>query len=100
LSLASWADAIIYHELPLTVLQRWRLASLGREKMRKDGLAAFSSRRDFTAPPGALDRVDELVEKHKVNGIKLYPHDMVAGELRIVPRRRMSNCCSRFREGS
>jgi predicted TIM-barrel fold metal-dependent hydrolase len=32
--------------------------------------------------PGALDRIDQLVEDYKVSGIKLYPHDLVSGELR------------------
>lgn len=31
--------------------------------------------------PGVLDRVDELVEKHRVNALKLYPIDVVDGRV-------------------
>ncbi|WP_425826314.1 amidohydrolase family protein [Streptomyces fractus] len=31
--------------------------------------------------PGAVDRVDELVEKHRVNALKLYPIDVVEGRV-------------------
>ena len=82
----SHTDATIYHELPLygyfkdggsplhvgeTMRERWpgRVFLYG-------GISPHQ--------PGALDRVDELVERHGVSGIKLYPHDLVNGELRSI----------------
>jgi predicted TIM-barrel fold metal-dependent hydrolase len=80
----SHTDVCIYHELPLygyfadggsplwvgsEMRERWpgRVLIYG-------GISPHQ--------PGALERVDELVENYNVSGIKLYPHDMVSGELR------------------
>src|SRR5918992_1186674 len=30
---------------------------------------------------GALERIDQLVEEHDVKGLKLYPMDLVSGEI-------------------
>lgn len=80
----SHTDATIYHELPLYGYFRDGGSPLWvGEKMRElypgriflyGGVSPHQ--------PNALDRVDELVEKHKISGIKLYPHDMISGELR------------------
>lgn len=82
----SHTDACIYHELPLygyfkdggsplwvgeEMRERWP----GRVHI----YGAISPHQ-----PGALERVDELVEEHGVVGLKLYPHDLVAGELRSI----------------
>ena len=80
----SHTDATIYHELPLFgyfkdggsplwVGERMRERWPGRVFLY-GGISPHQ--------PGALDRVDELVERYEVSGIKLYPHDLVAGELR------------------
>ena len=80
----SWGDAIIYHELPLYGYFKDGGSPLWvGEKMRERWPGrVFLYGGVSPHQPGALDRVDELVEKHKVSGIKLYPHDMVAGELK------------------
>ena len=80
----SHTDAIIYHELPLYGYFRdgGSPLSVGEEMRRCWPGRVFIYGGISPHQPGALDRVDELVEKHKVSGIKLYPHDMVAGKLR------------------
>jgi uncharacterized protein len=80
----SHADAIIYHELPLYGYFRDGGSPLhiGEEMRRRWPGRVFLYGGISPHQPGALDRVDELVEKHKVSGIKLYPHDLVEGKLR------------------
>jgi predicted TIM-barrel fold metal-dependent hydrolase len=79
----SRTDAAIYHEVPLfgalkdggsplwvgeQMRERWpgRVVLYGGVSPRQ---------------PGALERVDELVEEHGVKGLKLYPMDLVSGEI-------------------
>lgn len=80
----SHTDATIYHELPLYGYFKDGGSPLWvGEKMRERWPGrVFLYGGVSPHQPGALDRVDELVEKHKVSGIKLYPHDMISGELR------------------
>jgi len=80
----SHTDVIIYHELPLYGYFRDGGSPLWiGEKMRERWPGRVYLYGGVSPhQPGALDRVDELVDKHKVSGIKLYPHDMVAGQLR------------------
>ncbi len=80
----SHTDAIIYHELPLYGYFKdgGSPLSVGEEMRQRWPGRVLLYGGISPHQPGALDRVDELVEEHKVSGIKLYPHDMVAGELR------------------
>jgi predicted TIM-barrel fold metal-dependent hydrolase len=77
-------DAVIYHELPLYGYfgDGGSPLSVGEEMRERWPGRVFIYGGISPHQPGALERVDELVEEHKVSGIKLYPHDMVAGELR------------------
>ena len=77
-------DAIIYHELPLYgyFADGGSPLSVGERMRERWPGRVFLYGGISPHQPGALDRVDELVEEHKVAGIKLYPHDMVAGKLR------------------
>ena len=76
-------DAVIYHELPLFGY----FADGGSPLWVGEGMRERWPGRVFLyggiSPhqPGALERVEELVSVHQVSGIKLYPHDMVSGEL-------------------
>ena len=79
----SQTDVCIYHGVPLWGIYRDGGSPLqvGRE-MR----ARWPNRVALYGPvspwqPDALDVVDELVEADKVIGIKLYPQDLVDGEL-------------------
>lgn len=80
----SHTDATIYHELPLYGYFKdgGSPLSVGEQMRERWPGRVFLYGGISPHQPGALDRVDELVEKHRVSGIKLYPHDMVAGELR------------------
>lgn len=80
----SWTDAIIYHELPLYGYFRdgGSPLAIGEQMRQRWPGRVYIYGGVSPHQPGALDRIDELVEKHKVSGIKLYPHDMVAGELK------------------
>jgi predicted TIM-barrel fold metal-dependent hydrolase len=80
----SHTDSIIYHELPLYGYFKdgGSPLSIGEEMRRHWPGRVLIYGGISPHQPGALERVDELVEEHKVSGIKLYPHDMVAGELR------------------
>ena len=80
----SHGDMCIYHELPiygyfkdggspLRVGEEMRERWPGRVLLY-GGISPHQ--------PGAVERVDELVEEHGVSGLKLYPHDLVSGELR------------------
>jgi predicted TIM-barrel fold metal-dependent hydrolase len=80
----SYTDALIYHELPLYGYFKdgGSPLAIGEQMRERWPGRVFLYGGISPHQPGALDRVDELVEKHKVSGIKLYPHDMVAGKLR------------------
>jgi predicted TIM-barrel fold metal-dependent hydrolase len=80
----SHTDAIIYHELPLYGYFKdgGSPLSIGEQMRERWPGRVFLYGGISPHQPGALDRVDELVEKHKVSGIKLYPHDMIDGVLR------------------
>lgn len=80
----SHTDACIYHELPLYGYFKDGGSPLWvGEKMRERWPGrVFLYGGVSPHQPNALDRVDELVEKHRVSGIKLYPHDMISGQLR------------------
>ncbi|MFI5801079.1 amidohydrolase family protein [Streptomyces sp. NPDC051677] len=79
----SQSDVIVYHETPI----------YGHFHDGHSALAAGLAMRELwpnrvlvygaVSPlrPGAVDRVDELVDEHRVNAIKLYPNDMVEGRL-------------------
>ncbi len=80
----SHTDATIYHELPLYGYFKdgGSPLSVGEEMRERWPGRVYLYGGISPHQPGALDRVDELVEKHRVSGIKLYPHDMIDGELR------------------
>ncbi len=80
----SHTDATIYHELPLYGYFKdgGSPLSVGEEMRERWPGRVFLFGGISPHRPEAADRVDELVEKHKVSGIKLYPHDVVEGELR------------------
>src|SRR5688500_10092270 len=79
----SYTDAIIYHELPLYGYFKdgGSPLAIGEEMRERWPGRVYLYGGISPHQPGALDRVDELVERHKVSGITLYPHDVVAGEL-------------------
>jgi len=80
----SHTDACIYHELPLFGYFRdgGSPLSVGVEMRERWPSRVFLYGGISPHQPGALERVEELVDEYKVSGIKLYPHDLVAGELR------------------
>jgi predicted TIM-barrel fold metal-dependent hydrolase len=80
----SHTDACIYHELPLFGYFRdgGSPLAVGIAMRERWPNRVFLYGGISPHQPGALERVDQLVEEHKVSGIKLYPHDLVAGELR------------------
>jgi len=80
----SHTDATIYHELPLYGYFKDGGSPLwvGEAMRERTPGRVFLYGGVSPHQPGALDRVDELVERHKVSGIKLYPHDLVSGELK------------------
>ena len=79
----SHTDACIYHELPLYGYFKdggspLSVAVAMREKW-PDRVFIYGAISPHQ--PNALERVDYLVEEVGVSGLKLYPHDLVAGEL-------------------
>lgn len=80
----SHTDATIYHELPLYGYFKDGGSPLSvAERMRERWPnRVFIYGGVSPHQPNALDRIDELVERHRVSGIKLYPHDMIAGQLK------------------
>jgi uncharacterized protein len=82
----SHTDACIYHELPLYGYFKdggspLPVAVAMREKW-PDRVLIYGAISPHQ--PNALERVDYLVEEIGVSGLKLYPHDLVAGELRSI----------------
>ena len=79
----SHTDACIYHELPLFGYFKdgGSPLSVGVEMRKRWPGRVFLYGGISPHQPGALERVDELVDDYEVSGIKLYPHDLVAGEL-------------------
>jgi predicted TIM-barrel fold metal-dependent hydrolase len=82
----SRTDACIYHEVPifglfkdggspLWVGERMRERWPGRVVLY-GGVSPWQD--------GALERIDQLVEEHGVKGLKLYPLDIVSGELQTL----------------
>lgn len=82
----SHTDATIYHELPLYGYFKdgGSPLSVGAEMQRRWPGRVFLYGGISPHQPGALERLDQLVEAHAISGIKLYPHDVVAGELRGI----------------
>lgn len=80
----SHTDACVYHELPIYGYFKdgGSPLAVGEEMRARWPGRVFIYGGISPHQPGALERVDELVEEHSVNGLKLYPHDLVAGELR------------------
>jgi uncharacterized protein len=80
----SHTDVCIYHELPLYGYFRdgGSPLAVGEEMRERWPGRVYIYGGVSPHQGGALERVDELVEEHKVAGLKLYPHDLVAGELR------------------
>jgi len=79
----SRTDAAIYHEVPLFgALKDGGSPLWVGEQMRErwpgrvvlyGGVSPWQD--------GALERIDQLVEEHDVKGLKLYPMDLVSGEI-------------------
>lgn len=80
----SHGDMCIYHELPIFGYFKdgGSPLSIGEEMRERWPGRVLLYGGISPHQPGALERVDELVEEHGVTGLKLYPHDLVAGELR------------------
>jgi predicted TIM-barrel fold metal-dependent hydrolase len=80
----SHTDACIYHELPLFGYFKdgGSPLAVGVEMRERWPGRVFLYGGISPHQPGALERVDQLVDEYDVDGIKLYPHDLVAGELR------------------
>ncbi|WP_189343765.1 MULTISPECIES: amidohydrolase family protein [unclassified Mesorhizobium] len=80
----SHTDAVIYHELPLYGYFKDGGSPLAIGEGMRDRWPGRVFLYGGISPhqDGVLDRIDELVEKHKISGIKLYPHDMIDGKLR------------------
>jgi len=80
----SHTDACVYHELPIYGYFKDGGSPLwvGEEMRKRWPGRVFIYGGVSPHHPGALERVDELVEEHGVSGLKLYPHDLVSGELR------------------
>lgn len=79
----SHTDACIYHELPIYGYfnDGGSPLSVGKEMRERWPERVYLYGGVSPHQPGALERVDELVEEHGVVGLKLYPHDLVSGEL-------------------
>lgn len=81
----SQSDIAVYHETPIYGLfhDGGSPLSTGLEMRERwpNRVLVYGA----VAPlrPGAVDRVDELVDVHQVNALKLYPQDLVEG--RITP---------------
>ena len=82
----SHTDICIYHELPLFGYFKDGGSPLSIGVQMRDRWPGRVLLYGGISPhqQGALERVDELVEQYQVSGIKLYPHDLVAGELRSI----------------
>ena len=80
----SYTDVCIYHELPLFGYFKDGGSPLSIGVQMRERWPGRVLLYGGISPhqPGALERVDELVEQYQVSGIKLYPHDLVAGALR------------------
>lgn len=80
----SHTDACVYHELPIYGYFKdgGSPLAVGEEMRERWPGRVYIYGGISPHQPGALERVDELVEEHGVSGLKLYPHDLVAGELR------------------
>lgn len=80
----SHTDVCIYHELPLFGYFKDGGSPLSVGKAMRERWPERVYLYGGISPhqPGALERVDQLVEEDKVVGLKLYPHDLVEGELR------------------
>ncbi|KUN74977.1 amidohydrolase family protein [Streptomyces griseoruber] len=79
----SQSDVVVYHETPIyghfrdggsALSSGLRMRELWPNRVLVYG--AVSPLR-----PGAVDRVDELVDEHRVNALKLYPIDLVEGRV-------------------
>lgn len=79
----SQTDVIAYHETPIYGHFRdgGSALSVGLEMREKWPERVLIYGAVSPLRPGALDRVDELVEKHRVNALKLYPIDVVEGRV-------------------
>jgi predicted TIM-barrel fold metal-dependent hydrolase len=80
----SHTDACIYHELPLFGYFKdgGSPLAVGVEMRERWPGRVFLYGGISPHQRGALERVDQLVDEYDVAGLKLYPHDLVAGELR------------------
>jgi len=80
----SHTDVTIYHELPLYGYFKDGGSPLSVGKAMRERWPGRVYLYGGISPhqKGALERVDQLVEEDEVVGLKLYPHDLVEGELR------------------
>jgi predicted TIM-barrel fold metal-dependent hydrolase len=79
----SWTDACFYHEIPMYGMFKGGLARLQNGLDLRDrhpervkiygGVSPFEH--------GAVEKVDQLVEEHNVNALKLYPADLYESEV-------------------
>lgn len=74
----SWTDACFYHEIPMYGMFTRGLAKLSNgielRERHPDRVRLYGGVSPFE--PGAVERVDQLVEEHAVSAIKLYPADL------------------------
>jgi uncharacterized protein len=80
----SQTDIAIYHDVPLYFLFKDGGSPIWvGERMRErwqDRVFIYGAVSPMR--PGAVERVDELVDEHAVSGLKLYPLDVVDGEVK------------------
>jgi uncharacterized protein len=74
----SWTDACFYHEIPMYGMFKRGLAKLSNglelRKRHPERVKLYGGVSPFE--PGSVEKVDQLVEEHRVNALKLYPADL------------------------
>jgi uncharacterized protein len=79
----SWTDACFYHEIPMYGMFKGGLAKLenGLELRERhpDRVKIYGGVSPFE--PGAVEKVDKLVEEHGVSALKLYPADLYESDV-------------------
>ena len=79
----SWTDACFYHEIPMYGMFKGGLAKLENgielRERHPDRVRLYGGVSPFE--PGAVEKVDRLVEEHGVSALKLYPADLYESDV-------------------
>ena len=79
----SWTDACFYHEIPMYGMFKGGLAKLENgielRERHPDRVRLYGGVSPFE--PGAVEKVDQLIEEHGVNALKLYPADLYESDV-------------------